>query len=110
MISVCLYFKVHQPYRLRKYLAKDIDACHCYEDEAADKESINQLADNRCLPANEIIYKQIIQQDKKFKISFSISGIVLELFRQYRPDVILSFKELASTGCIEFLAEPYYHS
>jgi alpha-amylase len=110
MISVCLYFKVHQPYRLRKYLAKDIDACHCYEDEAADKESINQLADNCCLPANEIIYKQIIQQDKKFKISFSISGIVLELFRQYRPDVILSFKELASTGCIEFLAEPYYHS
>ena len=110
MISVCLYFKVHQPYRLKKYQAKDIDACHCYEDETADRESIHQLADNCCLPANEIVYKQIIQQKGKFKISFSISGIVLELFERYRPDVILSFKKLASTGCVEFLAETYYHS
>jgi len=110
MISVCLYFKVHQPYRLKKYQAKDIDVCHCYEDEAADRESINQLADNCCLPANAIIYKQILEQKGKFKISFSISGIVLELFQQYRPDVIRSFKKLASTGCIEFLAETYYHS
>jgi len=110
MVSVCLYFKVHQPYRLKKYLAKDIDVCHCYEDEAADKESINQLADNCCLPANEIVYDQIIQQKGKFKISFSISGIVLELFQQHRPDVIRSFKKLAATGCVEFLAETYYHS
>lgn len=110
MISICLYFKVHQPYRLKKYLARDIDVCHCYEDGEADKESINQLADSCCLPANEIIYKQIIQQNKKFKISFSISGTVLELFQQYRPDVIHSFQKLASTGCIEILAEPYYHS
>ena len=88
MISVCLYFKVHQPYRLKKYLAKDIDACHCYEDGEADKDDINQLADSCCLPANEIIYKQIVQQDKKFKVSFSLSGTVLELFQQYRPDVI----------------------
>ena len=110
MISVCLYFKVHQPYRLKKYQAKDIDVCHSYEDEAADRESINQLADHCCLPANEIIYEQIVQQNGKFKISFSVSGIVLELFQQYRPDVIHSFKKLASTGCIEFLAETYYHS
>ena len=110
MISVCLYFKVHQPYRLKKYQAKDIDICHRYEDAAADRESINQLADNCRLPANEIIYEQIVQQKGKFKISFSISGIVLELFQLYRPDVISSFKKLASTGCIEFLSETYYHS
>jgi len=110
MTSVCLYFKVHQPYRLRKYQSKDIDACHCYEDAAADRESINQLADECCLPANEIIYEQIIQQKGRFKASFSISGIALELFQQYRPDIIRSFQKLASTRCIEFLAEPYYHS
>lgn len=110
MVSVCLYFKVHQPYRLKKYEAKDIDACHCYEDKEADNESIHHLADNCCLPANEIIYQQIIQHKYKFKISFSISGLALELFQQYRPDVIESFKKLAATGCVEFLAETYYHS
>jgi len=110
MTSVCLYFELHQPYRLRKYLSKDIDACHCYEDATADMESINQLADACCLPANEIIYDQIIQQKGKFRVTFSISGIVLELFQQHRPDIIRSFQKLAATGCIEFLAEPYYHS
>lgn len=110
MISVCLYFKVHQPYRLKKYQAKDIDVCHCYEDRDADKEGINQLAEGCCLPCNEIIYQQISQWDRKFKVSFSISGTTLELFQQYRPEVIQSFKKLASTGCVEFLAEPYYHS
>lgn len=110
MVSICLFFKVHQPYRLRKYQAKEIDAFHCYEDATADRESVNQLADECCLPANEIIYEQIIQQENKFKVSYSISGIALELFERYRPDVIRSFKKLASTGCIEFLAETYYHS
>jgi len=110
MINVCLYFKVHQPYRLIKYEAKDIDAGHGYEDVAADRECINQLADQCCLPANEIIYDLLAEQKGKFKISFSISGVVLELFQRYRPDVIRSFKKLAATGCIEFLAETYYHS
>lgn len=110
MTSVCLYFKVHQPYRLKKYESKDIDACHCYEDAAVDKESINHLADKCCLPANEILYKQVIALKGKFKVSFSISGILLELFLRYRPDVIESFQKLAATGCVEFLAETYYHS
>ena len=110
MISVCLYFKIHQPYRLKKYESKDIDVCHCYEDTGADKECINQLADGCCLPANELIYTQILAQKGKFKVSFSVSGVLLELFQRYRPDVIESFKKLAATGCIEFLAESYYHS
>lgn len=110
MVSVCLYFKVHQPYRLKKYEAKDIDACHCYEDAAADEENINRLADECWLPANEIIYRQIVEHNGKFRCSFSISGTVLELIQKYRPEVIDSFKKLAGTGCVEFTAETYYHS
>lgn len=110
MAPVCLYFKVHQPYRLKKYEAKDIDACHCYEDAAADEENINRLADECWLPANEIIYDQIINHNGRFRCSFSISGTVLELTHKYRPDVIDSFKQLATTRCVEFTAETYYHS
>ncbi len=110
MVSVCLYFKIHQPYRLKKYQAKDIDSCHGYQDEEADKEMMDRLADKCYLPANEILYQQIIKHNGKFRISFSISGIAMELLHRYRPDVISSFKKLASTGCLEFLAETYYHS
>jgi len=46
----------------------------------------------------------------KFKIAFSISGIALDQFEMYAPEVIESFKELADTGCVEFLSETYAHS
>lgn len=47
---------------------------------------------------------------KNFKVSFSISGMVIEQFREYAPEVIDSFKELVATGCVEILAETYSHS
>jgi alpha-amylase len=46
----------------------------------------------------------------KFKAAFSISGIALEQMEIYVPEVIDSFKELAKTGCVEFLSETYAHS
>jgi len=46
----------------------------------------------------------------KFKISYSLSGTAIEQFEKYRPDVLESFKDLAKTGCVEFLSETYYHS
>jgi alpha-amylase len=110
MTAISLYFKVHQPYRLRKYQPEDISVCHCYEDPVADEENCNRVADNCYLPANEILYNRIIEHNKSFKVNFSISGTVLELLMRYRPDVIRSFKRLASTGCVEFMAETYYHS
>lgn len=110
MKSVCFYFKVHQPYRLRDYHVQDIDINHCYEDVTADTELINAMADECYLPTNEILYNDLIEQDGKFSITFSISGLALELLQRYRPDVVESFKKLAATGNVEFLAETYYHS
>ena len=43
-------------------------------------------------------------------MAFSITGVLLEQFKEYAPDVLASFQELAETGCVEFLAETYYHS
>lgn len=110
MTAICLYFKIHRPYSLKNYQASEIDACHNYEDAVADQQSINQLADECCLPANEILYEQIMQTNKTFRVNFSISGVLLDLFQQYRPDVIRSFKKLAATGCVDFLAETYHNS
>lgn len=110
MTSVCLYFKVHQPYRLKKYSMKGVDLSYCYADVPADNASINFLADNCYLPANQIIHDQLLAHKGKFRISYSISGTALELLQKHRPDVITSFRELVSTGYAEILAETYYHS
>jgi alpha-amylase len=110
MTSVCLYFKLHRPFTLKKYLAQDVDTMHNYEDSDADRASIDQLADECCLPANEIILEQLQRHDGKFRVSYAVSGVMLELFQRYRPDVIESFRKMVLTGYIDFLAETYYHS
>ena len=63
------------------------------------------------LPADErAVSRTDPQNGKKFKVSFSISGIAVEQFRMYAPEVLDSFQALARTGCVEFLAETYSHS
>ncbi len=110
MPSVSFCFRVHQPYRLKQYDFKDIGLLHNYDDAEANAAAINEAADNCYLPANEIILSQIKATNGKFKVAFSISGLVLELLQQYRPDVIDSFKLLLQTGCVELLAETYNSS
>jgi alpha-amylase len=110
MTSVCLYFKVHQPFRLKAYSSSNIDVDHLYFDNDADEETINTLADNCYLPANEIIYQQILAQHGKFRVSYSISGTIIDLLQKYRPDVIASFRQIIATGCADILGETYYHS
>lgn len=40
----------------------------------------------------------------------SISGVALEQLEIYVPEFIVQMKELAKTGCVEFLSETYAHS
>lgn len=110
MPSVCLYFKIHQPYQLKKYAVQDIGSNHNYEDMVADEANINRVSDESYLRTNNLILELIKSTNKRFKVSYSISGTTLDLLQKYRPDVIESFKELIDTGCVEILAETYFHS
>lgn len=62
------------------------------------------------LPTNRLLLKLADRLEGKFKVSFSITGIALEQFALYAPEVIESFQKLAKTGCVEFLSETYSHS
>ncbi len=110
MVSICFYFQVHQPLRLRKYSVFDIGNNRQYFDNEKNREIIRKVARKCYLPANKLLLELIKKYKGKFKVSFSISGIALEQFENYAPEVIYSFKELARTGCVEFLNETYYHS
>ncbi|MEP6846801.1 MAG: glycoside hydrolase family 57 protein [Panacibacter sp.] len=110
MPSVCLYFKVHHPFQLKQYNSKEIGVCHIYEDVTADTAAINALADACYLPANAIILSAIAKHQGKFKVNFSMSGVLISLLQKHRPDVIESFRSLTATGFVEIMAETYYHS
>ena len=110
MKTICFYFQVHQPFRLRRYRFFDIGKYHNYFDEFANKSIMRKVAEKCYLPANNLMLKLINEYGKKFKISYSISGIALDQFKMYAPDVLDSFRKLAETGCVEFLAETSSHS
>lgn len=110
MVSVCFYFQVHQPRRLRQYSVFDIKRNQEYFDDEKNKAICRKVAEKCYLPMNKLLLDLIKQHNGHFKISFSISGTALEQFEAYAPDVLESFQELARTGCVEFLAETYYHS
>ena len=110
MKSICFYFQIHQPFRLRKYRFFDIGSDHYYYDDYNNEEIIRRIAERCYLPANQTILQMIKDTDGKFKVAYSISGVALEQLELYVPEVIDSFKELAKTGCVEFLAETYAHS
>lgn len=111
MVSVCFYFQVHQPFRLRTdYNFFCIGRDHAYEDEKTNREVIRKVSDKCYLPANRIMLDLIRKHKGRFRISYSISGVCLEQFEKYAPEVIESFQELVATGCVELLNETYYHS
>ncbi|MDB5294865.1 MAG: Alpha-amylase [Phycisphaerales bacterium] len=108
MVSVCFYFQVHQPYRLRRYSVFDTD--RHYFDAFTNAEICRKVAAKCYLPASRLLLDLIRRLDGRFRVAFSLTGTVLEQLKQYAPEVIEVFRELAATGCVEFLGETYFHS
>ena len=94
MRSVCLYFQVHQPYRLRTYRFFNIGQDHYYYDDYQNRHIIRRVAEKCYLPANRMMLQLINEFGKAFKVSYSISGTALDQFEQYVPEVIDSFRML----------------
>jgi len=110
MKSICFYFQVHQPYRLRTYRFFDIGDKHNYLDDYTNQMIMKRVAEKSYLPMNQLLLDLIEKHGDDFKVSFSISGTALDQFEAFVPEVIESFKKLADTGNVEFLTETYAHS
>ena len=108
MASVCFYFQVHQPFRLRHYTVFEDD--NQYFDDYKNRLICRKVAEKCYLPTNRLLLDLINRHDGRFKVSFSITGVLLEQLKRYSPEVVSTFDALAQTGCVEFLAETYYHS
>ncbi|MBP3298456.1 MAG: glycoside hydrolase family 57 protein [Muribaculaceae bacterium] len=110
MKSVCFYFQIHQPYRLKRYRFFDIGNDHYYYDDFANDDIITRIAERSYMPMARTLLGMIEQSGGKFKCAISITGTAIEQLQQYVPEFIDLLKKLASTGCVEFLSETYAHS
>ena len=110
MPSICFYFQVHQPYRLRHYSFFDIGQDHFYEDAEVNRTILDKVAQKCYLPMNELLLKMIRRWEGRFRVAFSLSGTAMDQFEEYQPEILDSFRALVDTGCVELLSETYAHS
>lgn len=122
MTDICLMFEVHQPLRLNPNFHQDLlarppeskkDLFELYFDNVLNKHIFDRAARKCYFPANNIILNEIEKfkrEKKQFKVSYGISGVFIEQCKSWNPSLLESFKQLAQTGCVEFLDETYYHS
>ncbi len=110
MRTICFYFQVHQPFRLKPYRFFDIGEDHHYWDDFLNRNVIRKVAQKCYLPMNALLLELIHQYKGKFKVAFSLSGTFLDQMEAYAPDVLESFQKLVKTGQVELLNETYTHS
>ena len=122
MTDIVFVFEVHQPFRLRpdffwedklfKHLSKE-ELFQYYFDERLNREIFERTCMKCYFPSNRILLDLIDQykgQGRKVKVSFSLSGVFLEYCEMFSKDLLESFRQLAETGCVEFVGQTYYHS
>jgi len=122
LTDIVFVFEVHQPYRLRRDFfweniflkrVKKKDFFKYYFDRVVNREVFERTCNKCYFPSNRILLDLISEhkrERKKVKVSFSVSGVFLEQCEMFSKDLLESFKQLAETGCVEFLSQTYYHS
>jgi alpha-amylase len=108
--DICFYFQVHQPWRLRHYRYLEVGKRHDYFDEEKNAQILRKVANKCYLPMNNLLYEELKAYGGRFKVSFSITGTLLEQCEKYAPEVIPSFKRLFETGHAELISETSHHS
>ncbi|MBN2110851.1 MAG: glycoside hydrolase family 57 protein [Methanosarcinaceae archaeon] len=111
MKSLCFYFEVHQPCRLKWFWPdKGTGGFDRYFDNDTNREIFRKVSDKCYLPANRTILELIDTTCGEFRVSMSVTGTLLSQCESWGEDVLDTFRDLAQTGCVEFLDETYYHS
>ena len=110
MKNICFCFQMHAPYTLKRYRFFEIGQDHYYYDDMQTEDHVASLISTSYMPLCKTIAEMIRLSKGRFHCALSVSGIMLEMFEQYDPEMIDMLKELAVTGCVEFVVTPYSYS
>jgi alpha-amylase len=114
MKSVCFYFQVHQPYRVKQFRVFDIGKDAEYFNDRTEALRNNRLivermAESSYIPTTKLVL-ELLEKYPELRVSYSFSGVALEQLERYVPEVVDLLKRVIHTGQAEVLGETYYHS
>jgi len=117
---ITLFFFAHQPDRLLPYERRRPGArspagsLHArYFDDELNRQVFEKVAEKCYVPATSLLAELVERHagdEKPFRVSFGLSGVLLDQIERYRPELLGLFRRLADTGLVEFTGETYYHS
>ena len=110
MKNICFCFQMHAPYKMKRYRFFEIGQDHYYYDDMQTEEHLDHIVNASYIPLCNTIKEMIRLSKGRFHCALSITGVVLEMFQQFAPEMIDLLKELAETGCVEFVATPHAYS
>lgn len=111
MANVCLYFELHQPFRLADVSVFDIGLQKEYftNQEELNRKVFQKVAHKSYIPMLSLLL-DLTRNNSDFHFSFSATGVFLDQAKEYAPKVISLLQKLVKTGQVEVLAETYHHS
>ena len=110
MKNICFCFQMHAPYRMKRYRFFEIGQDHYYYDDMLTEEHVIWLVHTSYMPLCRTLQEMIRLSKGRFHCALSVSGVMLEMLQQYAPEMIDVLKDLADSGCVEFVATPYSQS
>ena len=106
MPLVTFYFQLHQPFRLNPERDKFLWG-------ERNRDIFLKVAQKCYLPATRM-FRDLVEKNRNFKITLSMSGTFLEQAELYNPEVITVLRELFAAGKerqqVECLDETHFHS
>ena len=98
MPTVCLYLKAHQPRRIKRYRVFDIGIDHEYfnddgETDVNNEKILKKVVEKSYIPTNQLLLK-LLNKYPSFRVSFSLTGTLLDQLEEYTPEVIALFQQL----------------
>ncbi|MEM0459380.1 MAG: glycoside hydrolase family 57 protein [Thermofilaceae archaeon] len=116
--DIVLIFEVHQPYRLaqqpllRRTFGK-VETFEALEEAFFDKELTKRIFErvsSRCYKPATSMFLRLLDEHPGFRVSYSISGVLLEQAERWDPDLLELFKQAAKHKQCEVLCQTYFHS
>ena len=109
MKDICIYFQVHQPVRLKIFEPFAPKLKDKYFDMGLNKKIFDKVAGKCYWPTNRLML-ELLDTHKELKLTYGITGTWIEQCREFQPELLETFRDMAKTGRVEFLVETYYHS
>lgn len=115
-MRIVLMFEVHQPIRLRPYEGRVRSLKEFVEnwfDWPLSKETVERASKKCYIPSNSILLEEMVRardMGRRFKVSMSLSGVLIEQLEMFMPEALESFRKLVKEGDVELLGQTYYHS